>query len=72
MTAAAVNPDDALVSARVAADLAGVPLPRVLSLVRAGSVRSERIKGALFVSLSDVDHAARDVAGKGAGHDATL
>jgi hypothetical protein len=72
VTTSALNSPDALVSARAAADLAGIPLPRVLSLVRAGSVRSQRIKGKQFVSLSDVDRAARDGAGKGAGHDATV
>jgi hypothetical protein len=47
---------------KVAAELAGVPLPEVHALVRDGKVRSERIKHALFVDLDDVEAYARTIA----------
>jgi hypothetical protein len=58
MTTPTPQPDDALARPRAAADLTGVPLPRLLSLVTSGVVRSERIKGEAFVSLVEVERAA--------------
>lgn len=56
----AVPPVGPLASPRCVADLAGLSVSRVLELVRAGTVKAERIRGAVFVSLDDVDAAARD------------
>lgn len=46
---------DALVSARVAADLCGVPTRRVLELISSKALRLVRIQGREFVSLNAVE-----------------
>lgn len=51
------EPLDTLASPRAAADLAGVPLPEVRRLIRDGRVRVERIRGAEFVNVRDVEAA---------------
>jgi hypothetical protein len=50
-----------LASARVAAELLAIAPALVEDLIRSGAVRTERIDGKLFVSLDDVERAARGV-----------
>jgi hypothetical protein len=59
-------PSGPLASARAAADLCGIDPAELDTVVRTGAVRSERIKGRLFINLDDAERAARDGAGKGA------
>jgi hypothetical protein len=47
-----------LASLRAAADLTGIDPRELDALVRIGAVRSERIKGRLFVSLDDAARVA--------------
>jgi hypothetical protein len=56
---------DALVSPRAAATLTGLELSRVRELIRACALRVERIRGAEFVSLAEVERAAAREAGNG-------
>jgi hypothetical protein len=48
-----------IVSLRVASELTGTPPARLADLVRSGAVRSERIKGRVYVSLDDAERVAR-------------
>jgi hypothetical protein len=49
------QPVDALVPIRLAAELSGVTADTILDLVAAGAVRAERIRGQLYVALTDVE-----------------
>lgn len=53
-------PTGPLVSPPVAADLSGMPLPRLELLIRSGEVRAERIEGKTFVDLSEVERLAQE------------
>ncbi len=58
------HPPGPLASPVAASDIAGISLDAVHALIRDGSVRSERIKGSLFVDLDDIARAvARDASG---------
>jgi hypothetical protein len=46
---------DALLPIRVAAELSGIGVDVILDLVAAGVVRVVRIRGKLFVALTDLD-----------------
>jgi hypothetical protein len=58
MTSEPALPSGPLVSPKVAADLAGIDPGELDALVRTGAVRSERIKGRLFVNLDDAARVA--------------
>jgi hypothetical protein len=53
-----------MVAVRTASGLARVSEPAIARLLEAGMVRSDRIRGELFVDLDDI----RRVTQRGAGH----
>ena len=56
----ALDIHDALVSVRVAADLAGIPIDRVLSLLANNVIRPVTIQGRRLVSLKAVERAIEE------------
>ena len=56
----ALDVHDALVSVRGAADLAGIPIDRVLSLLANKVIRPVTIQGRRFISLKAVERAIEE------------
>ena len=51
---------DALVSVRVAAELCGIPISRVISMLSSKIIRPVSIQGRIFVSLRAVEEVIKD------------
>lgn len=62
----ATPPRGPRVSLRVAADLIGLPRTELDALVGRGIIRTERIRGKLFIDLDDAERTANELKGGGA------